>query len=218
MSLKKDKPMNTKGHKDQSNDKFEFHNAVEKASKADEIKLLTRDERKEYEKLREILGTLTSFQIRFVEQYIRTASAGKAARLAGSNSVTPEIVGYKMLQNPNIQMAIAISMKKRIEAVGLDTVEVIQKIREVYDAAMSNGKFAEANKACELLQKEIERASKYQPINEKLTKVGARALKTEEKAIYEEDGVDAKNSLTNIINLVKAAESRSNPSNDEPSN
>lgn len=193
---------------DQTGDKFEFHNAVETATNAEEVKLLTRDERKEYEKLRDLLKGFTSFQIRFVEQYIRTASAGKAARLAGSNSVTPEIVGYKLLQNPNIQMAISIAMKKRIEAVGLDTTEVVMKIRQVYDAAMAENKFAEANKACELLQKEIERASKYQPVIEKTSKAGAKALKLEDKPIHEEDGVDTKNELTNIIELIRNAEKR----------
>jgi len=189
-----------------NNDKFEFHNAVEVSTKSEELKLLTRDEKKEYEKLREILKGLTSFQIRFVEQYIRTASAGKAAKLAGSQSVTPEIVGYKLLQNPSIQMAISIAMKKRIEAVGLDTIEVIQKIREVYDAAMQSGKFDAANKACELLQKEIERASKYQPLSEKTTKAGKAAL--EPKPIHEEDGVNIDTNLTNIIEMIQKAERR----------
>lgn len=203
--------MNTQGRKDQSKDKFEFHNAVEVASQnTEELKLLTRDERKEYEKLREILKGLTSFQIRFVEQYIRTASAGKAARLAGSNSVTPEIVGYKLLQNPSIQMAISIAMKKRIEAVGLDTVEVIQKIREVYDAAMQSGKFESANKACELLQKEIDRASKYQPINEKLSKPGKAAI--DPKPIHEEEGFNIDDNLTNIIEMVQKASQRTESS------
>lgn len=194
-------------------DQFEFHNAVEVASQStEELKLLTRDERKEYEKLREILKGLTSFQIRFVEQYIRTASAGKAARLAGSNSVTPEIVGYKLLQNPSIQMAISIAMKKRIEAVGLDTVEVIQKIREVYDAAMQSGKFEAANKACELLQKEIDRASKYQPINEKLSKPGKAAI--DPKPIHEEEGFNVDENLTNIIEMVQKASQRTSGASD----
>lgn len=59
----------------------------------------------------------------------------------GSKSNSPEVVGYKLLQNPNVQMAIAIIMKKRIEAVGLDTIEVIMKIRRVYDEALVAGKF-----------------------------------------------------------------------------
>lgn len=188
---------------------YEFHNAVKEVENKEDLKLLTRDERKEYSKLRELLKNLTGFQIRFVEQYIRTASAGKAARLAGSNSATPEIVGYKILQIPTVQMAISIAMKKRIEAVGLDTVEVIQKTREVYDSAMQAGKFEAANKAIELLQKEIERATKYSLTTNNLTKAGQAALGPKEsKPIHEEDGYNVQNDLENVISILKIAESR----------
>ena len=125
-----------------------------------DYKLLTTDKAKDTKALRDILIGLSPFQIRFIEQYIRTGSAGQAARLTGSEAKNPETIGYKLLQDERIIKAIAIAMKKRIEAVGLDSVEVIMKIREVYDAAMEAGRFQDANKACELLQKEIERASK----------------------------------------------------------
>jgi len=146
---------------------------VKQAAKEEELKLLTRDEHKEFQVLRELLNGLSTFQIRFIEQYIRTASAGLAARKAGSRSNTPETIGYKLLQNPNIQKAIAIAMKKRIEAVGLDTIEVIMKIREVYDAALEAGKYDAANKACELLQKEIERASRAPGYQAEVSRPGA---------------------------------------------
>jgi phage terminase small subunit len=129
------------------------HSAV--VEPIEEPKLLTIDSKKEYEKLRELLLSLSAFQVRFVEQYIRTASAGMAAKLAGSQSNTPEAVGYKLLQLPKIQQCIAIAMKKRIEAVGLDSIEVIHKIRTLYDRCMEEGKFDTAAKACELLQREL---------------------------------------------------------------
>ena len=135
------------------------HNAVEIATDKEELKLLTRDEQREYKVLRELLTSMTSLQIRFVEAYVKTASAAKAARLAGSKSANPEIVGYTMLKNPKVQQAVAIAMKKRIEAVGLDTVEVIQKIREVYAMALAEKNYQAAIKACELLQKEIDKAN-----------------------------------------------------------
>jgi len=125
-----------------------------------ELKVFSRDRQKEIKALREILNQLNPFQVRFIEAYIKTASASQAAKMAGSNSKTPETVGYKTLQDPRVQSAIAIGFKMRIEAVGLDTTEVIVKLRTVYDLAIEAGKFADANKACELLQKEIERASK----------------------------------------------------------
>lgn len=180
----------------------DMHEAVTVATTNEETKLLNRDEKKEYAKLRELLTSMTSFQIRFVEQYIRTASAGKAAKLAGSNSNTPEAVGYKLLADPKIQMAIAIAMKKRIEAVGLDSVEVIQKAREVYTLAIENEKYDSAIKALEVLQKEIERASKapggLSKVGEKLTNSGTN------KPIYEEDGVDSQTELERVVNLVRS--------------
>jgi hypothetical protein len=167
---------------------------VKEAMENREFKLLNRDEAKEMKALREILNDLSAFQIRFVEQYIRTASASQAARLAGSKSATPETIGYKLLQDPRIQKAIAIAMKKRIEAVGLDTVEVIMKIREVYDAAMESGKFNEANRACELLQKEIDRASKAP---EGLTKQGKIIAK------LEEGGGNVDHELSKVLEIVQ---------------
>lgn len=138
----------------------EIFNAVKVASDVEEIKLLDRDERKEFKELRSILQELSGFQIRFVEAYVKTASAAQAARMAGSKAQNPEVVGYNTLKNEKVQQAIAIAMKKRIEAVGLDTVEVIQKIREVYNAALEANNFMAAVKACELLQKEIDKAKK----------------------------------------------------------
>lgn len=162
-----------------------------------EFKLLETDSPKDTKLLRDMLSGLTSFQIRFIEQYIRTGIAGKAARLAGSESKTPEAVGYKMLQDERIQKCIAIAMKKRIEAVGLDTVEVIMKIREVYDAAMENGKFQEANKACELLQKEIERASKAAGV------VHDAKASTKLKQM-EVNGQDVSEELDKVISIVSS--------------
>ena len=160
-------------------------NAVEVATNPDGFVAINRNEKKELEELRKTLMELTAFQIRFVEGYIRTASPAKAAKEAGSTSVNPELVGYKTLQNPNVIKAIAIAMKKRIEAVGLDTVEVIQKTREVYDAAMMAGKFEAANKACELLMKQIELASKIGSVNltASQTKVSKELLNKQETEI-----------------------------------
>jgi phage terminase small subunit len=148
-----------------TDDTNEPHNAVQIAVDKEELKLLTRDEQKEYKVLRELLTSMTAMQIRFVEAYVKTASAAQAARMAGSKSANPEIVGYTMLKNPKVQQAIAIAMKKRIEAVGLDTIEVITKIREVYNHALNEKNYAAAIKACELLQKEIDKANGPQKKN-----------------------------------------------------
>ena len=177
------------------------YNAAELAQNKENLKLLDRDEKKEHEELRKLLIKLTPFQIRFVEQYIRTASAGLAAKYAGSTSGNLESIGYKLLQNPNIQQAIAIAMKKRIEAVGLDTIEVIQKLREVYDSAMKVGKFTDANKACELLLKEIERSSKpsqsntLAPTKAGLAYIDPRLPQSEEDETQQE--------LNRVISLVR---------------
>ena len=194
----------------------DLHNAVTVAQSAEETKLLDRDEKKEYAKLRELLLEMTPFEINFIEQYIRTASAGKAAKMAGSKSNTPETVGYKLLTKPRVQMAIAIAMKKRIEAVGLDSLEVITKAREVYTLAVEDKKYADSLKALEILQKEIERASKAPG---GLTKVGeaVKLTKVESKPLYEEDGVDSQTELERVVNLVRSkAPTRDMSSGSEP--
>lgn len=161
-----------------SNMPQEPYNAVAVAADPSEYKLLNRDEKKEMMALRELMKDMTAFQIRFVEAYIKTASPGKAAQLAGSQSSRPEQIGYSLLQEDKIQKAVAIAMKKRIEAVGLDTIEVIQKLREIYDAAMLAGKYESANKACELLTKQIEMAQKFNSETKvaKATKAGERTF------------------------------------------
>lgn len=175
-----------------------IHNAVEVAKNEEEMKLLNRDEKKEYTKLKEILEQLNGFQVRFIEAYIKTASASKAAQMAGSNSKTPETVGYKTLQNPLVQQAIAIAMKKRIEAVGLDTVEVIEKTRKVYNEALAAGKYESAIKACDLLNSMIQQAQKAVP-----SKAG-QALTNKDKPIALEDGVDTKEQLHNVLTLIQS--------------
>lgn len=181
-------------------------NIVAQASSPNEYKLLKRDEKKEAKALREVLLKLSTFQVRFVEQYIRTASASHAARLAGSKSGNPEIVGYKLLQNPTVQQAIALAMRKRIEAVGLDSIEVIQKIRAIYDVAMENGKYADANKACELLQKEIERASKKPTIDQ--TPEFYKGASSKNLPVPHEDliehGVNIDEDLEKVISIISS--------------
>jgi hypothetical protein len=176
----------------------DFHNAVDVATSESEMKLLNRDSKKEYAKLKEILLQLNGFDVRFVTAYIKTASASEAARLAGSNSKTPETVGYKTLQKPLVQQAIAIAMKKRIEAVGLDTVEVIEKTRRVYDEALAAGKYESAMKACDLLNSMIQQAMKLQP-----SKAG-QALVNKDKPIALEDGVDTGEQLNNVLSLIQS--------------
>ena len=178
-------------------------NANEVVQTAEDIatgKLLNRDKKKEYEKLKELFLGMTSFQISFVEAYIKTASAAQAARMAGSKADKPELVGYKTLQNPNVQMAISIAMKKRIEAVGLDTIEVIQKFREIYDKALEDGKYDAAIKACEGLQREVERAMKAQ--GGSVNQVGKAAGM--DKPVHMEDGVDVKDELHKVLSLVNS--------------
>jgi phage terminase small subunit len=177
------------------------HNAVAIAIDKEELKLLTRDEQKEYKVLRELLTTMTSMQIRFVEAYVKTASAAQAARMAGSKSANPEIVGYTMLKNPKVQQAIAIAMKKRIEAVGLDTIEVITKIREVYNHALNEKNYTAAIKACELLQKEIDKANgpqKKNAVGEQLEKDSGGGMSTKAETSEEKDEALAK--VISILN------------------
>lgn len=180
------------------------HNAVAIAVDKEELKLLNRDEQKEYKILRELLTTMTPMQIRFVEAYVKTASAAQAARMAGSKSGSPEVVGYSMLKMPKVQQAIAIAMKKRIEAVGLDTIEVIQKIREVYNHALNEKNYQAAIKACELLQKEIDKARQTKnTVGEQLVKDSGGKVSNASESLEKDEA------LEKVISIL----SRANPGN-----
>lgn len=106
-------------------------------------------------KWRDVVRDLTPFERRFVEAYLKCDSGAEAARVAGSNAKNLEQVAYNTKKRPHVMTAIAVGLNYRIQAAALDDNEVIMKLREVFDAAMEDGKYAEANKAAELLGKTI---------------------------------------------------------------
>jgi phage terminase small subunit len=94
---------------------------------------------------------LTPFQTDFVVQYLTAKNPTEAVRKAGSKSVRPENLAHKLLKNPNIQAAIEFGLRNRIESAGIDSKAVVTMLNRVYESAMANGKFNDANKAAELL-------------------------------------------------------------------
>lgn len=94
---------------------------------------------------------LTPFEREFVVHYMSSKSGAEAARKAGSQAKKPESVAYSMLQKPNVQAAINWGTKNRIAAAGIDSLEVISMLRQVYSLALEKGKYNDANKAAELL-------------------------------------------------------------------
>lgn len=105
----------------------------------------------EREELYEILAQLSPFEQRFIEAYPKASSGAEAARMAGSIAKRPEQVANNTLRKKEVMRAIALMRARRIEASGLDEVEVIEKIRSVFTQALAHKKYQDANKAAELL-------------------------------------------------------------------
>ena len=59
------------------------------------------------------------------------------------------------MSSPKVQTAIALGMKARIEAAGVDSIEVIQMLRSNYYAATESANHTAANRAAELLGQAI---------------------------------------------------------------
>jgi len=94
---------------------------------------------------------LSRFQVDFVTHYMGSKNATEAAVRAGSTAKHPAAVASNTMKLKNVQEAVAWSMKNRIEAAGVDSREVISMLKRVYDTAIENGKYGDANKAAELL-------------------------------------------------------------------
>jgi len=134
----------------------QYAKAARQKEKAGEPKRAYGDWRKSVmDEYRECLGSLSPFQRRFVEAYLKAGSGAEAARIAGSQSKNLEQVAHNTKRLPEVQKAIAIGMDTRIQAAALDDMEVIHMMREVYHKAIEDKRYAEANKAAENLAKTL---------------------------------------------------------------
>lgn len=105
------------------------------------------------EEYRKALVGLSEFKRRFVEAYLEVGCATEAARMAGSKAKRLHQVGWNTLNDEAVQIAIALGLNVKIQAAGLSNTEVINNYRNIFQSAMDDAKYAEANKATEGLAK-----------------------------------------------------------------
>jgi phage terminase small subunit len=163
--------------------------------------------KKEELTLKKLLAKLSEKEMRFVEAYIKTLNATEAHKMTGIPVKHHDQAGYAMMQKPAVQTAIAIALKRRIEAIGLDETGVITDIKRVYDEAMKIDKLDVALKAAELLGVHIGMFQKGKKAQEKLNdrlnteEVRKEILSTPDEE--EEERATKKEKLNNILSIVQ---------------
>lgn len=104
--------------------------------------------------LRNKLSNMTSFARKYAEYRAKGLKQADAAQKAGSVANGRQglsKVGWNTEQQDGVKEYILWLEHKRAKASVIDNLELVQKLRDVYDEAMSAGKYNDANKAIELL-------------------------------------------------------------------
>ena len=100
------------------------------------------------------LEKLSPFTKRYAEFRAKGLKQSDASKKAGSNASTRKSlgrVGYNTEQQDGVKEYIAWLDYRRAKASVIDDLEIIDKLREVYDNALADGKYSDANKAVEHL-------------------------------------------------------------------
>lgn len=115
---------------------------------------MSKEPTKMPDEIRRKLELRTPLQKKYAEYRAKGLSQSDSASKAGSNAKTKEAlgrVGYNIEQEDGIKQYIAYLMEKRANLAMVDSIEIIDKLRETYERAMEENKFSDANKATELL-------------------------------------------------------------------
>ena len=106
------------------------------------------------DELRRQVELLTPMQRKYCEYRAKGLKQYQAAERAGSTAKTKESkgrVGYNMEQEPGAEDYINWLQDLRARQACVDDIEVIEKIRQVYDEAMEAKRFGDANNAAKML-------------------------------------------------------------------
>lgn len=96
---------------------------------------------------------LNARQKRFCEEYVKEPNATKAAIAAGYTKASATVTSCRLMKQPHIQEYID-ALHTEIAARNEITIDsIVKNLRDVYAAAMKDGKFSDANRAMELLGK-----------------------------------------------------------------
>ena len=98
---------------------------------------------------------LSPQQQRFVEEYCLGKTATDAARIAGYSPKRPDVAGAKLLAQPHIAAAVAALRAKVAKETSITVAWVQEQLVDTYRAARSDTDLAAANRALELLGKNL---------------------------------------------------------------
>jgi hypothetical protein len=105
------------------------------------------------EDLKTKVENLSGFQRKYCEFRSKGFTQALSAFKAGSTAEESARgrVGYQVEQIPGVKEYILYLQEERAKVTGVDELEVIQKIRQVFDRAMHLDKLKEANTSAQLL-------------------------------------------------------------------
>lgn len=101
---------------------------------------------------------LSNFQRTYCEFRAKGLTQAEAALRAGSDAKDAQArgsVGYSIERIDGAKEYISFLTEQRAVASGLDTLEIINKLRDIYDYAVSKGQLKEANRSIELMAQVI---------------------------------------------------------------
>ena len=100
-------------------------------------------------------GGLTPKQEKFCLEYMRTGDPEEAYKKAGYKSRWLKPAVKRMLTNPLIQMRLNEIREQALKDVKVNAEKVLDKVMEVYDSAMQESDFTNANRAMETIGKHL---------------------------------------------------------------
>lgn len=80
-------------------------------------------------------ATLTPRQARFLDQYLATGCAAKAAVAAGYSPNGAKVTGCRLLTNPNLKRAIEVRRQADATRLSITRENVLQRLLEAFDMA-----------------------------------------------------------------------------------
>lgn len=101
---------------------------------------------------------LSPFQRVYCEYRAKGLKQGEAAHRAGSNAAdrnSRSRIGYQVEQLAGVKDYIFWLQQQRAKVAMIDQVEIIDKLRQIFDSSMRLDKFKEANTSVELMGKLI---------------------------------------------------------------
>lgn len=101
------------------------------------------------------MAKLTARQQRFIEEYLIDLNATQAAIRAGYSENTANEQGSRLLTNVSIRGAIDRALEKRSNKLRLSAEWVLNRLKDISNAAYEKEDYSPANKATELIGKHL---------------------------------------------------------------